>query len=994
MKKLVYIVIVAIAAALYATNVYALDMEYYTYNGFNVIVGAWQQTAMVFSNSNYGMLFYSVIFAAMLFGSVATYYKLFQGSNISPLSWALPLLFGVILYIGVFVPKASFHVYDPVLNKYQQVSNIPQGIVAIAGVVNLIERGIVEIIETSGAPLSYKQFAGGVGFDSLLKASSSLSLNDKYIETSAARYITDCLYFELNRPGTTLTISDIMNNTGTLLTLFGEAANPAIFTVWFDSANTTGATMACYDAYTNLNSYFSDPAKMNEIVRSKCANAGFNPDDANQFAQCKQALEATLQYATGNSLTTEKYFQQVVLAQQLSSAATSGGVDQAIQMKGNVNTMASMYGTGMQANEWIPLIRAAVTAVAIGLMPVLVIFIPTGIGHKALGMIAGFFIWLAFWGVTDVIIHQLATDYSYKFFEQSRQNNVGYASIMAMPDAAAKSLALFGLLRSVGMGLATAITYKIVSFVDAHSMSMVGGQLSGNVQHQGASAGEMAKIEGTAEAVRGPVAAEAVMANAYKYGTGGMAAAAAADQMTQTGSSLGSIGSLGGGNVHTAVDRMAGANVTQKAEDVGRAEGKGGPVHSEPMGRQQGQQAYGAAQQDARMAQALGVSQQELGAFRQNGVVTDKMAPAIGKSLGLNESQSRGLAGARVNPNDLSVNQNTGGLMLSHAEKQSADGKTTWDHGMVTQERTMGGSQILDKAQELEKSGHVEAAEGMRKLVGAGVTSSDGKLHGSAEHGRGLLANESATFMEKRSFDGKTAEVGARHGSDVSWYDTSSDRQGRTVDKGDHTRVGNTEDRGDHTTLGNTVTLNDGTTIPSQSAAQMALSGKPLLVSQVTKPNLSNDQRDAQRLAVAAAVSDGMASLITRRGTSEDSSGAEASASAGIGIPGTKIGVGGSTSVGYRTSDQFNSSLMAQRYDSVMKSAQEEASAKGMSRADTNVLMSQRLQGAVQEEKAYFEEHGKWSYGASGAAARVGSALKGNKGDTTGNSEGGDFFGP
>ena len=36
------------------------------------------------------------------------------------------------------------------------------------------------------------------------------------------------------------------------------------------------------------------------------------------------------------------------------------------------------------------------------------------------------------------------------------------------------------------------------------------------------------------------------------------------------------------------------------------------------------------AEQDTRMAEALGVSQQELGEFRQHGVITDKMAPAIG----------------------------------------------------------------------------------------------------------------------------------------------------------------------------------------------------------------------------------------------------------------------------------------------------------------------------------------------------------------------------
>jgi hypothetical protein len=959
-----------------ASAVFAVDMEYYTYNGFDAVFTAWSQTAMVFSNNDYGMLFFSVIVAAMLFGGVATYYKMFQGANISPLAWMLPIGFGVVIYLGLFVPKATFHVYDPVQNRYQPVSGVPQGIVILAGVTNLVERGIVEIIETSGAPLSYKQYAGGIGFDSLLKTTADVSLNDKYVEASTSRFITDCLYFELNRPGTSLLISDIMNNTGSLLTLFGEAANPSVFTVWYDSGNPSGSAVSCYDAYNSLNSYFGDSTKMNDMVRSKCSGAGFDPDNNDELLQCKEILEQTVQYTTGNSVSTEKFFQQVVLAQHLATAASSGGIDETITMKGNINTMSSAYGAGIQANEWIPLIRAIVTAVAIGLMPVLVIFIPTGIGNKAIAMISGFFIWLTFWGVVDVIIHKISMNYSYKYFEMTRQNNIGFASIMAMPDAAAKSLALFGLVRSVGMGLATAITLKIASFVDAHSLSMVGGQLSGTVQSQGAGAGQVAKIEGTAEAIKGPVAAEATMANAHKYGIGGMTEAAAADQMTHTGSSLGAVDSLGGGNLSHAVDRMAGANVTERAESVGRAEGKGGPERSGVMGYQQGQQSWGAALQDMRMAEALGgISQQQLGEFRQHGVITDKMAASIGRTLGLSGEQSRQeLSGMQVNPHALSVNQDTGGLMLTHGELQSADGSKILGHGMITRSSMMTGQQILDKADQFMKLGHTEAAEGLMKMVSPNVSSSDGRIHGMAEQGRGLLANEAAKFTEQTSYDNKFGTMSMEHGSAVQWYDTSSDKQGRTIDHGDHVRVGDSVDKGNHTTLGNTITLNDGTSIPAQSAAQMAMGGDELLVSQISRKGLTDKERDAQRLAVAAAVADGMGSLIKRTGTSQDYS--RADGSVGGNIPGTKIG--GSVATGYNTTDTYDSSLMAHHYNEVLKSAFSDAASKGLNKKDMDAMAAERLQIAVQEEIENFEKHGKWSYGATGGVTRIGEAIAGN----------------
>ena len=571
------------------------------------------------------------------------------------------------------------------------------------------------------------------------------------------------------------------------------------------------------------------------------------------------------------------------------------------------------------------------------------------------------------------------------------------AYILATPDAAAKALGLFGIMRTVGLTLATAITIKIASFVDAHTLSMMGGQLSGSVQSQGSQAGEMAKIEGSAGAVKGPVVAESTMANAAKYDTSERAQAAATEEMTHTGTSLGEVSSLGGGNMSAAADRMSSSNVARRAGDVNRTEGMGGWEHAGMKGRQEGEQSWGGAMQDQKMAEALGVNQQELGEFRQHGVVTEGMAPAIGKTLGMDSEQSRQLlTGMQVNPHDLTVNQDSGGLMLTHGRLQTADGATSLGEGMVTHSRTMTGSQLMDKADQLDKQGHHEAAAGMRGLVGRNVKSSDGKHHGMAAHGRGLLDNESAAYMEKQSYDGKTATVGVQHGSDVSWYDTTSDRQGRTVrhgndikigndlrkgdtvregndlTKGDHTRIGDTSDEGDHTTLGNTVTLNDGTHIDGQSAAQMALNGKPQLVSQTTNPKLSQNERDTQNLAVAAAVSDGMGSLISRTGISEDHSSVDGSI--GAHIPGTKIG--GQVAAGARSSDQYSSRLMAQHYNEVLKSADQEAAGKGLNRGDTNVMKAQRLQSAVQEEKKYFEEHGKWSYGASAAAGRVANALK------------------
>jgi uncharacterized protein YdbL (DUF1318 family) len=288
----------------------------------------------------------------------------------------------------------------------------------------------------------------------------------------------------------------------------------------------------------------------------------------------------------------------------------------------------------------------------------------------------------------------------------------------------------------------------------------------------------------------------------------------------------------------------------------------------------------------------------------------------------------------------------------------------------------MSGRQILDKAGDLQRLGHTEAAEGLRKMVSSDVVSSDSKITGGAEQGRGLLANETAKFMEQTSYDGKFATMSMEHGSRVSWYDTSSDRQGRTVRKGDDI------DRGTHVKEGSTYTANDGSFY--QGAAQMALDGNPLIVSQISKPGLSEQERDTERLQVAGAVATDMASLIRRSGRSEDYSRAEGSV--GAKIPGTSIG--GSVAAGYQTADAYDANLGAHHYNEVLKAAHQEAAThKDWSKADIDKFTSQKLQSAVQEEKKYFEENGKWSYGATGAALRVAKKLTGGAGGNDGAEE-------
>ncbi len=69
MKKLAFIIIPALGFVLFlAAPALALDMEYYTYGGFNPITQAFTKIALIFSDSGYQGLLFVVMVLGLLAG--------------------------------------------------------------------------------------------------------------------------------------------------------------------------------------------------------------------------------------------------------------------------------------------------------------------------------------------------------------------------------------------------------------------------------------------------------------------------------------------------------------------------------------------------------------------------------------------------------------------------------------------------------------------------------------------------------------------------------------------------------------------------------------------------------------------------------------------------------------------------------------------------------------------------------------------------------------
>ncbi|MEA2115079.1 MAG: conjugal transfer protein TraG N-terminal domain-containing protein, partial [Thermodesulfobacteriota bacterium] len=501
MKKPVTIIIIATCYCLLLTApAMALDMEYYTYGGFNPITQAFTKIALIFSDSGYQGLLFVIMVLGLIAGVAAWLARAATGARVIPLVWAVPVLFGAVLYLGLFVPKGNITVYDPVVNRFQTIGNVPNAVVFTAGFLNKIERGMVDIIDTAAVPdAQYQTTAGGIGFKALESVKGS-SPKDNYVRTSMIRYIKDCVTFELVRPGTTLSLDDLRNNTTDFLVDLAQAVNPAVYTVYYDSTNPEGTNVTCTDAWNNLQPIYANPTNYDEAIKKVCSKAYFDPSNTVELNTCKSLLTSTLNFTTGTAVTPEKIIQQRQIAEILYNFYFQDDYETAVLMEGNRKVTSTGLGIGLTMNEWIPIIRAVMTAIAIGVIPFLVLFLFTPVVGKAISVMFGFFVFLTTWGITDAVIHGAAMDYATYAFEDMRQSNLGVYAMAAFPTISVKLLAMFGVIRSSGIMLASFFSMMLIRF-GGHALAMLAGNLSRIVQSAGAQAGQLLTPEGSAAAM-------------------------------------------------------------------------------------------------------------------------------------------------------------------------------------------------------------------------------------------------------------------------------------------------------------------------------------------------------------------------------------------------------------------------------------------------------------------------------------------------------------
>lgn len=639
---------------------FADTWEYVTYNGFDPAVKAWTRVALIFSDVNYKGLFFGVIILGALAIYLATYVRMAVGARIgNGLTWTVPVLIGAVMYIVFIQPKDKLVIYDEAQNRGPvTIDDIPRIVALPAGMLNKIERGFTNIVNTSSDPASsYRLNAGGIGWE-LIDTPLIVSKVSIPLRETLNSYIKNCVYLEITRNGTNLDITKIANGEQDLLYVINQSANSVWYTISYLNSQ-SGEAKTCSEVAPLLVAWFSQATLWESGIRATCAARGFDVQNVASYNACKSLLLSSVNAVYPNT-DLANTFRQALFAHAITEVASSDSPAVMTSLLATRQTQSQFIGLGIHANSWIPVLKSSLTAVAVGITPVLLLFVATPLIGRALSLTLGMFVWLSMWGVIDSIIHGFGYDLAQQASAaiKSSPDYVGVQDMFLWPGYTAKVAATFGALRWAGLMLASVITGMLIKF-GGTALAMLAGSISGMPQSSGAAYGRAAVEPGgvlSSDILPTMTWSNAAIATGgLSFLTRGLASASSA----RLGAEANVAGEVGFGNLYTSsrgnmlsgiasgaafsqvVDRrglneIITANVLATERRIGSEIALGDYETARTTGYTEGRQTVGKAQGDILMARALGFNDlAEFGRFKASGSTLDrKTSVYLNKSLG------------------------------------------------------------------------------------------------------------------------------------------------------------------------------------------------------------------------------------------------------------------------------------------------------------------------------------------------------------------------
>lgn len=152
-----------------------------------------------------------------------------------------------------------------------------------------------------------------------------------------------------------------------------------------------------------------------------------------------------------------------------------------------------MQGLGAlnAAQDTMPNIKAVMTAIILGIIPFLALFLLTPLWSKALKFITGSLLWLSTWGIMMTVMHTATMDQAMTVLSDVAANKMGIDAFLLAQTDGVKALMFFGKMQSNSLLMATAVAIAVYGF-GSYAMTGIAQGQAQSMQHMGEGAAQQA----------------------------------------------------------------------------------------------------------------------------------------------------------------------------------------------------------------------------------------------------------------------------------------------------------------------------------------------------------------------------------------------------------------------------------------------------------------------------------------------------------------------
>ncbi len=403
-----------------------MNYEYYTFPGNGeTLVQVYNAIAMICGNADFEGLMRLGALLGFVISLVVWLYKL-------DLRASFLYIFVVAgLWLGLMVPKSTVFIIESsghnASSTAYKVDNVPFGLAVAGHTVSKVGSWMTKKMEqVMSLPDDMQYSETGVLFgNKFLRQMNSSTLSNSALKEDWTRFMSNCAFYDMN-VYKFYEIGDLLDSPN-LITTLGNT-NQVLFTAVTNGSNEK-ETMRCSVAYNNL--YTRTQADVNNQVIPQNAkemlgylgwqesNVGPTINDVYMSmgdsvvqymtkSVSTQALDSITQGAMINMIRNAEIKNAIAMdnRQQLSVALASAQAEQQY-----VNAQLTGFS---QASSFLPILRATLEAILIGLFPLMMFisFLAGGMALQSLGNYVMNLFWLQLWGPVAAILNLILTSYS------------------------------------------------------------------------------------------------------------------------------------------------------------------------------------------------------------------------------------------------------------------------------------------------------------------------------------------------------------------------------------------------------------------------------------------------------------------------------------------------------------------------------------------------------------------------------------------------------